>query len=118
MAYATIYLSTADDEFSQELNDVKLEGVEVLTRLTAAVQWDKVTEHIIEFTSDASIALFLSWLRDKVASKKKPRKTRINGSNVPAYKTELVRLIKKLEKDLEQCVDDDQDEEKDDHLFS
>ena len=117
MAYATIDLSTADDEFSQELNDAELEGVEVLTRLTAAVQWDQTIEHVIRFASDVAIIRFFDWITPKITSNK-PRKTRINGSNVPTNKAELISLIKKLEKDLEQCVDDDKDEEENDHLLS
>ncbi|MCF6267761.1 MAG: hypothetical protein L3J57_14645 [Desulfuromusa sp.] len=95
MIYKTAYLSTEDDTFSEELNDAELEGVTVLTRITAAVQWDQIAQHLIEFSSERAIDLFIGWLVYKKAQKIS-KKTIINGVDVSAGPAELDRIAKDI----------------------
>lgn len=110
MVYEKAYLSTEDFDFSEDLQNANIEGVTVLTQLTAAVQFDQSIQHIIEYASDRAIDLFCLWLAVKV-TKKKPKKTRINGRKIPLNQTKIARIIKHIENEIEASEDDPEDDE-------
>ena len=95
MIYKTAYLSTEDEDFSEELNNAELEGVTVLTRMTAAVQWDQIAQHVIEFASERAIDVFIGWLVYKKAQQIS-KKTIINGVDVSAGPVEFDRIAKDI----------------------
>lgn len=92
MPYKTVYITTSDDDLSQELQNAKLPEVEVLTRLTAAVSYDQVIQHIVHLSSDVAVGVFATWLYDKI-KKRDPSKTTINSKQIVQNKTEITLMI-------------------------
>jgi len=92
MPYKTVYITTSDDDLSQKLQNAKLPGVEVLTRLTAAVSYDQVIQHIVHLSSDVAVGVLAAWLYDKI-KKRDPSKTTINSKQIVHNKTEITLII-------------------------
>ena len=96
MPYKTVYITTSDDDLSQELQKANLPGVEVLTRLTAAVSYDQVIQHIVHLSSDVAVGVFSAWLYDKI-KKKDPSKTTINSKQIIQNNTEITLMINQVQ---------------------
>jgi hypothetical protein len=92
MEYKTVYITTSDDDLSQELQDANLPGVEVLTRLTAAFSYDQVIQYIVHLSSEVAVGVFAAWLYDKI-KKKDPSKTTINSKEIIHNITEITLMI-------------------------
>jgi hypothetical protein len=96
MPYKTVYITTSDDDLSQELQKANLPGVEVLTRLTAAVSYDQVIQHIVHLSSDVAVGVFAAWLYDKI-KKRDPSKTTINSKQIIQNNTEITVMINQVQ---------------------
>ncbi len=92
MPYKTVYITTSDEDLSQELLGAELPGVEVLTRLTGAVSYDQIIQHIVHLSTDVAVGVFAAWLYDKI-KERDPSKTTINAKQIVLNKTELTLII-------------------------
>ena len=77
----TIYISTSDELLSDELCNLKMPGVEVITRLRAAVTLDQATDFVLHVAGNVSLGVLGSWLYDQI-KKGDPKKTTIQSQYI------------------------------------
>jgi hypothetical protein len=94
-----IFLETEDEELSKELDNLKIEDVEIVPPVMQA-DWGEVFKHIVTFASDKGIELFFIWFTAKMI-KQKSRKTTVNKHQIPFDETQLTELVKIIKKEIE-----------------
>jgi hypothetical protein len=99
-----IYIETTDEAHMDALDSVNIPGIEVRTRLTAAVIFDQVIEYVVKVAdSELARTLFYSFLYDilkkVVQSRSQKTKAHIDGHTIEDIHGLLIE-VQKLQKEI------------------
>ena len=85
-------LSTEDKALYKEVLSLKLQGVRVYPEIKKDLSQD-VYNFIISLTDNSSVTVFIAWFLGYL-SKRKTKKTSINGKPIPSQQVQIAVFLK------------------------
>jgi predicted regulator of amino acid metabolism with ACT domain len=98
-------IKTDDPELAKELENLKIEGIEIVEPVMQHADWNATFQHIVTFASDKGIELLFIWLATKLINQK-GRNTAINKHKIPTDKVELIKLMEIIKEEIKSKNDE------------